>query len=347
MTARFAPLALVLALATSAAHAGTVLEYDVTGTCATEFTRMQFDGLNARIDQSMDGSDMSTLFDDSEQLAHMLMHDTRNVMTMESDDDAIDFQSDVGKSTLHFAGNRTRALTGMDNNQMMEQARAMQVAMCPEMADMGFADPDYADAAARCAERMQQQAQAAQGRRPDMVAAMAAARSGRGDMPHGLVVPRAEAPATAQTWSTTTTDRYGGEETIGGLGCRVETMRRGDVVLREQCVTEVEKLALDASAMRRIKRIVAIGQGMGEGISQVYPDMDPDRDQPASLPLRRTCYAGGRQTGTATLQVRRNVDLPADTFAIPEGYTAFDATMPEDIEQLDAIDLDRLMQQRR
>lgn len=347
--------AFALLLAAGSAHAGTVLEYDVTGTCATEFTRMQFDGLYARIDQSMPGSSMSTIFDDSEQLAHMLMHDTRNVMTMESDADAVDFQSDVGKSTLHFAGNQTRALTGMDNNQMMEQARAMQAAACPEMADMGFADPDYADAAQRCAEQMQQQHAGGRGSRPDMVGALAAQSGARGraggGAQRGLAIPspaQAQLPsAGASTWSTTTTDRDGGTETIGGLACRTETMRRGDTVLREQCVIAVEDLALDASAMRRIKRIVSVGQGMGEGISQVYPEMDPDRDQPASLPLRRTCYAGGRQTGTATLRIRKDVALPPDIFAIPQDYTPFDTSMPEGLDQIDPAAIEQMLQQRQ
>lgn len=344
MTYRHVATGLALVFAAGGAHAATVLEYDITGTCATEFTRMSFDGLYARIDQSMQGSSMSTIFDDSEQLAHMLMHDTRNVMTMEADDDAVDFQSDVGKSTLHFAGNQTQALTGMDNNQVMEQARAAQAAMCPEMAEMGFADPDYADAAQRCAEQMQQQAQGAHGR-PDMSAAMAQfeAQGQAGGAQRGAVVPRPAASTAKPRWSTTTTDRNGGEEIIDGLTCHVETIRRGDTVLREQCVVEVDRLQLDASAMRRIKRIVKVGEGMGEGVSQVYPEMDPDRDQPASMPLRRTCYAKGRQTGTATLRIRRDVQLVSGLFEIPSDYTTFDSGLPEGME---SMDLEEMMMRR-
>lgn len=340
--------ALAMALAAGSATAATVLEYDTTGTCATDFDRMQFDGLYARIDQTMQGNGMSSIFDDSEQLVHMLMHDTRNVMTMESDDDAIDFQSDVGKSTLFFAGNQTRALTGMDTNQLMEQARATQAAVCPELAQMGFADPDYADAAARCAETMQADAMANSGSRADMLGAMLgqgqvdARQRGRSAQPPATP----PAPAASTRWSTTRSERDGRQETIAGLDCAVKTTRRGDTVLLEECVVEIDKLALDTSPMRRIKRMVKIGEGMGEGISEVYPDMDPDRGEPPTLPLRRTCYANGQQTGTATLRILRDVDLAADVFEIPAGYEAFDTGMPDE-RGIETMDMGEMLQQRR
>lgn len=340
-----AALAVFLPAATTV-QAGTLLEYDVTGDCATEFTRMRFDGLYARIDQSMDGTAMSTIFDDSEQLAHLLMHDTRNVMTMESDDDAVDFQSDVGKSTLHFAENRVQALTGMDSNDLMAQARAAQAAACPELAEMGFADPDYPAAAERCAQTMQAQAQAALGSRADRVEAMARRRDGSG----GTQAPsNAPQPEGGMRWRTVAVDRDGGEETIDGRSCQVETTRRGDTVLLEECVVEIDKLGLEASPMRRLKRIVAIGEGMSEGISQMHPELNDDSDGPTTMPLRRTCYANGRQTGTATLRIVRDVAIPADVFDVPAGYTPYDMSMPDESvpDEFDSIDLESMMQRRR
>ena len=324
-------LATIGAFAHGPAQAATVLEYDTTGTCQTDFDRMAFDGLYARIDQSNDGSDMSTIFDDSEQLMHMLMHDTRNVMTMESDDDAIDFQSDVGRSTLLFAGNQTRELTGMDTNELMQQARNAQVSACPELAGMGFADPDYADAAARCAETMAAQwQQGGAGTNDAMLAALAGqgVTVGSAGGKRGVVrsPPAAAAPMPMHT---TTTDRDGSEETINGLVCRTETLRRGDTVLRQQCVVELESLGLDAAPMRRIKRIVKVGSGISEGIASLHPDMDPDRDQPPVLALRRTCYTNGQQTGTATLRIERNVQVAAGDFEVPAGYTPFDMNLPD------------------
>ncbi|MBB5208457.1 hypothetical protein [Chiayiivirga flava] len=330
------------ALATGSATAATVLEYDTTGTCATEFDRMRFDGLYARIDQTMQDTRMSTIFDDGEQLMHMLMHDSRNVMTMESDDDAIEFQSDVGKSTLFFAANQTRALTGMDTNQLMEQARATQAAACPELAQMGFADPDYADAAARCAQTMQSAAADGGANRADSIGALIA-QGGRERDAAGRAAPP---PAAGTAWSTTRVERDGRSETIAGIDCEVKTTRRGDTVLLEECVARLDTLGLDPSPMRRIERIVSIGEGMSAGVSEVYPDMDPERDQPASLPLRRTCYADGKQTGTATLRIRRDVELAADVFDIPKGYTPFDAELP-DTHGIDSMDVDALLQQRR
>ena len=113
---------------------------------------MTIDGLRLRTDMSADGFAMTTLVDVGEQLMHQVMHDSRTYMTMESDDDAVDFNSDVARSTLLHALRRVQAVTGLDHAQVMEQARAAQVAACPEMADLGYGDPDYPEAAARCAE---------------------------------------------------------------------------------------------------------------------------------------------------------------------------------------------------
>jgi hypothetical protein len=44
------PLLLAFALLAPAAQAATLLEYDVEGRCETDFERMVFDGLHARID---------------------------------------------------------------------------------------------------------------------------------------------------------------------------------------------------------------------------------------------------------------------------------------------------------
>ena len=93
------------AAACGAAQSATVLEYRHEGECATEFERMANDGLRLRIDMRVDGIEMTSLVDDEEQLMHQVMHDSRSYMTMESDDDAVDFNSDVARSTLLHARN--------------------------------------------------------------------------------------------------------------------------------------------------------------------------------------------------------------------------------------------------
>jgi len=314
-------LAMALALATGGAHAATVLEYDVEGRCETDFTRMVFDGLHARIDSAAGGSAMTTLFDDGEQLMHMLMHDSRNVMTMESDDDAIDFQSDVGRSSMLYSSNQVEKLTGMDSNAMMAQAQQMMAQACPELAEIGFSDPDYAAAAERCSKTMGAQAGVADARmQKDMLRAM----QGKGP------APKRAPPSQPARWSTTQTERGDATRVVAGLECTDERTLRGDTVLREQCVVALDALALDAAATRRLKRIMKVGQGMSAGISELHPEMNADRDAPPSAPLERTCYEGGERTGRATLRIARDAASDPSLFVVPTGYEPLQITPPDD-----------------
>lgn len=303
-----------------AAQAATVLEYAREGTCETDFERMVFDGLNARVDTGMGGAHMSTIFDDGEQLMHVLMHDSRQTMTMESDDDAIDFQSDVGRSAMLYSGNQVEKLTGMDQGAMMAQAQQAMAAACPELASLGFSDPDYAAAAQACSEKMGGQTYAldAQSQR-NMLRAM-----------QGKQVKARPSPTPAQPvrWSTTQTDRDGATRTVAGIECREETTRRGETVLRRQCMAPVETLGLEAPAMRRLQRIVKVGRGMSAGIASLNPEMDTDAGQPPKLALERTCYAGGEATGTATLRIARDAAVDAAQFAIPPGYEPLTMELP-------------------
>jgi hypothetical protein len=302
---------LALVLAAPATQAATVLEYEVEGRCATDFTRMAFDGLQARIDNDMDGSRMSTLFDDSEQMMYLLMHDSRQFMAMESDDDAVDFQGDVGRSTMLYSDNQLKKVTGTDMQSMMAQAQAAMAGACPELAEIGFSDPDFAAAQQRCMQKnggkspYQMDARMQQ----DVLAAMA-----------GKPPPKTRAPAAKVRWNTADVDRDGDRRTVAGLDCTMETTRRGETVLREQCMVPLESLGLDAAAMRRLKRITQVGQGMSAGIASLNPEMNRDAGEPARVALERTCYEGGQPTGRATLGIRRDVAVDAGQFSVPAGY---------------------------
>ena len=304
-------LALALLLAAPAAQAATVLEYDVEGRCATDFTRMVFDGLHARIDNEMEGNAMSTIFDDSEQMMYLLMHDSKQTMAMESDDDAVDFQGDVGRSTMLYSSNQMKKLTGMDTQALMAQAQSAMAGACPELAEMGFSDPDYAAAQQRCMEK--NGGQSPYQMDPQMQKDMMAAMSGKKPPP-----PRA--PAGEVRWNTTDIDRDGERKTVAGLECTVETTRRGDTVLREQCMVPLEKVGLEASAMRRLARITKVGQGMSAGIASLNPGMNPDAGEPPKLAVERTCYESGQRTGHATLRIERDARVDAAQFTLPAGY---------------------------
>lgn len=305
-------LMLAALLAAAPASAGTRLAYERTGSCTTEFDTMTMDGLHARVDMDFEGMRVSTLYDDDERLMHTLLHMTRNVVTMESDDDAVDFQGDVGKSSLIAADKQAEALTGMDQDATIALFRAQQVQTCPDLADKGVGDPDYAEAAMRCAERMSAQVPALD---------PAPRRGAKGRRRHADQPVQPPAPEAVPLVSrTTTTDRDAGHDTVDGIACTVERTRRGDAVLQEDCVTPLETLGVEASAMRRLRRMVTIGQGLGDGIASLTPQLAEPRRAP-TIALRRTCYRDGREAGTATLRIDTTATIDAATFAIPQGYT--------------------------
>jgi len=321
---RFATRRLLAAfvLAGATANAATVLEYTHERDCATDFERMTISGLHARIDVRMDGISLSTLFDDDEQLMHQLMHDTRTYLTMESDDDAVDFNSDVGRSVSIHAEKRTRAATGMDSAQGMAAFRDAQVAACPEMAGIGFADPDYAEAAQRCAGKMANAMPARDSDRRRFVAGRARQQT--------LPSPASAAKGSGTTpkWSTTRTERAAAPESIGEHACTRERIMRGDVVLREDCMAALDSLGLDARAQRRLARIVKVGKGMSEGIASLHPELETDRDRPPAVSLERTCYRDGAGSGTARLQIHGDATPDAATFEIPPGYEPMQMSRP-------------------
>ena len=312
---------LVLLLAASAGvHAGTVIEYRHEGDCPTDFDRMTISGLRARIDMHVDGTPMSTIADDGEQLMTQVLHELGTYMTMESDDDAIDFQSDVMRSSHIHAGNEAAKVTGMDSATLTARLRAQQVASCPEMANLGFGDPDYADAAARCAETMAGTVPSGD-RRQAVVAAMAGGRASH------AANPAAPQDAAATPWRTTRTER-GEEATIDGRHCRVERTVRGDTVLREDCLSPIADLDLEPAALRRLNRIATVGATVGRGLAELHPEA-ADEAGPPSVPLRRRCYRDGRPAGTATLSFRSGVDVPQATFEVPAGYRPMQIGAPD------------------
>lgn len=325
-----------LLLACSAVEAGTILEYTHDGDCATEFERMAISGLHARIDMRVEGMSMSTLFDDDEQLMHQLMHDTHTYMTMESDDDAVDFTSDVGRSVSLHAEKQAKAITGMDNAQGMAAFREMQVAACPEMAALGFSDPDYADAAQRCAQKMANAAPVADRDRRKAIEQRVQQREAR------PLAPAASAAGAPVKWSTTTTERADAAATVDARTCIRERIVRGAVVLREDCMAPVDSVGLEPRAMRRLKRIAKVGKGMGEGIASLHPEAETERAAPPAISLERTCYRDGSVSGHARLRIDMDATVDSAAFELPAGYAPLQMPRPADAAPAQA--LERLQQ---
>jgi len=320
-----------LLFACGSLDAATVLEYTHDGECATDFERMAISGLHARIDMRVEDLSMSTLFDDGEQLMYQLLHDTRTYLSMESDDDAVDFTSDVGRSVSLHAERQTKAVTGMDNAQALATFRDAQVAACPEMAGLGFSDPDYAAAAQRCAQKRANAAGSDGLDRRRFVEERSQRRDSRS------VAPAAKRAGAPVKWSTTTTERAAAPETIDGHACTRERLVRGNVVLREDCMAALESLELDARAQRRLRRIVKVGNGMSEGIASLHPELDTDRARPAALSLERTCYRDGAANGHARLRIHGDATIDANTFELPAGYAPMQMPQAQPATPSDAL----------
>jgi hypothetical protein len=325
MRTKYRRLAVFLALASSAgvAPAATVLEYRHEGDCATDFDRMAIEGLHMRIDMRVEEFEMTSLIDDEEQLMHQVMHETRTYTTMESDDDAVDFNSDVARSTLLNARRQTQAATGMGHEDVMLQARAAQVAACPEMAGLGFGDPDYPEAASRCAEKMSATARSARPSREDVLAlARGRASAGAGAAP----ARASEAPVS---WNTTTLERETSVTRVDDRDCTVERIRRGAAVLREDCVAPVDSMALEPRAVRRLARLAKVGAGLAAGIDELHPELQSEKGSgPPTISLRRTCYRDGHAIGNATLRIRTEVAVDPGEFELPAGYAPLQVDMP-------------------
>ena len=316
-TPAFRLAALVLLLSSAPAGAATVLDYDVEGECGTDFDTMTFDGLQARVDATHGGESTSTIFDDEEQMMYFVMHGSRSFMTMESDDDAVDFQGDVGRSSMIYAEKQTEKVTGVDMQALMAQAMSSQIAACPELAEMGFNDPDYADAAAKCAEKMQKQYTAQSG--PQQIEGareMSRRMSGRDGARGGS----GAAPVPEMRWSTTETTRTGERAEIAGVACEREATRRGEALLQEQCVAPLEALPLEPSAKRRLDRMTKIGKGMSAGMMERMPGAAAAQPEQPVVALQRTCWRDGRRTGSATLRIDSGAAVEASTFIVPREY---------------------------
>jgi hypothetical protein len=299
--------------------AATLLEYERQGDCATEFERMLIDGARARIDMRVDGTELSTLFDDGEQIMHQLMHDTRTYLTMESDDDAVDFTSDVVKSSTIHAQRQAEAVSGLDAGQAMAAFRSAQVAACPEMAALGLGDPDYADAAARCAGKMAEDARPVGDRKAAIAARTQRAR---------VAAPSPPTDGATALQSTVRIERTAMPQQVDGRACAPERTLRGQTPLREDCRADVTTLGLDARAVRRLQRIAKVGAGMGEGLASLHPELDTREAGPPKVTLRRVCYRGGQESGKATLHIRNDAPADAALFELPPGYEPMQIAAP-------------------
>ena len=292
----------LLAAGACAAQADTILEYSGNTTaCHADFERLAVHGPALRIDQAPPQQDFSFAYDGVEKTGVVLDRGHKQFFEMEFDDETIDFQGDVMKSTSTMV------------NKKMQQAQnqAAQVSGGSAQFNMGpngmpQIDPKMMDA------MMQQSMQHLnKEQRAQMEQAMQNMRQY-----YGGAAP--SAPVITAT---------GEQREVNGLRCAVERVTRDEQVLREDCRAPLDALGLDAADLKRLQRALARMQkfaaSVRENLHVAGVKMDREQADVQHLLVERRCYEQGSDNRAVTLGVRRE-SAPADWFERPADYTQMD-----------------------
>jgi hypothetical protein len=114
-------------------------------------------------------------------------------------------------------------------------------------------------------------------------------------------------------------DRDAGEADVGGITCtRREHLRAGELV-REDCYTTAAGLHLGEVETRRIARFTKAMRAWSRTLVPDGLQAEPDD----RVLVRRVCYAGGHESGRATLAID-TAPISASRFEVPAGYKPID-----------------------
>lgn len=308
---------IVLAAAAATAHADAVLEYEGgDAACHGDFARLVVQDLSLRVDSAPPSQDTSFIYDAAEKMGIALDRQRRQFFEMEFDDDAIDFESDVMKSTSTMVNKK------IDRTQAQVAANAANCTPgrdrgCPQMPPGGAAGMQAMDP--KMMEQMMQQS--AQNLPPEQ----------RKQMQQAMDTMRKSGYFGAQAEPVVETT--GEQRTIGGITCSVERVSVDGQLEREDCRAPIDALGLDAADVKRLQRAIQRMQKWSSAITQnlnfkFAPAMHRDKTDPQHLLVARRCFEQGRPAGTTSLRVG-HASAPADWFAPPAGYTKMDMGMRE------------------
>ena len=292
-------VAAVLLLVANAARADAVLEYSGSDAqCHADFVRVAVQGLSMRIDSAPPAQDMSMVYDSAEKVGVALDHKRKQFFELEFDDDAIDFQGDVMKSTSNMVDRKTEQL----------QKQLPPGAMQPGASGMPQVDP-------KMMEQMMQQnmEHMTKEQRAQMEEAMKNMRSS------GYFGPQSE-PVTEAT---------GEKREIGGLACTVERVTQDGQLLYEDCRTTLDAIGLDPADVKRMQRVILRMQKYANSVTanlRLVKSAHRDKVDPQHPLVERRCFDQGKPSGEVTLRVRSE-PLPADWFVTPSDYGRMDMGM--------------------
>jgi hypothetical protein len=114
-------------------------------------------------------------------------------------------------------------------------------------------------------------------------------------------------------------DRDAGEVDVAGITCMRREHLRGGALVREDCYTTAAGLHLGEVETRRIARFTKTMRSWSRSLV-------PDRTQPEAddrVLVRRICYAGGHESGRATLAID-TAPISGSRFEVPAGYKPMD-----------------------
>jgi hypothetical protein len=257
---------------------------------------------------------MSFLYDAGEKTGVALDRQRKQFFELEFDDDAIDFESDVMKSTSTMV------------NKKVDQAQAniaANSANCTPGRDRGCAAmPGAANGMAAMDPKMVEQMmqQNMQNLPPEQRKQMQQAMD---NMRKSGYFGVQAAPVVEAT---------GEQRTIGGIACSVERVTVDGQLQREDCRASLDALGLDAADVKRLQRAILRMQKWSNAISQnlnlKFVPAPPQREKAdlQRLIVGRRCFEQGRESGAVNLQVRRE-SAPADWFSPPAGYSRMDMSM--------------------
>jgi hypothetical protein len=309
--------AIILAGA-SAAHADAVLEYSGSDAeCHADFVRVAVQGLSMRIDSAPPAQDMSMVYDAAEKVGVALDHKHKQFFELEFDDDAIDFQSDVMKST---------------SNMVDKKTQQMQAQMPPGRSPSAMGRSPSAAVAMDSQERS---AEAMDGRERPQVDPKLMEQMMQQNMQHMTKEQRAQMETAMKNMrssgyfgpqSEPVIEATGERREVGGLACSVERVTQDGALVREDCRTTLDALGLDAADLKRMQRTIQRMQKYADAVTanlRLVRKVKRDNADPEHLLVERRCFDQGKPIGDVTLRVRRE-SAPADWFVTPADYGRMD-----------------------
>jgi len=323
-------------LSTTAARADAVLEYSGSDAgCHADFVRVAVQGLSMRIDSAPPAQDMSMVYDSAEKVGVALDHKRKQFFELEFDDDAIDFQGDVMKSS---------------SNMIDKKTHQIQAQLAPGTSPSA---PGRSPSAAKAMDGQERPAEAMDGReRPPGTMQPGANGMPQVDpklmeqmmqqnMQHMTKEQRAQTEEAMKNMrasgyfgpqSEPVIEVTGEKREVGGLSCAVERVTQGGQLMREDCRTTLDAIGLDPADVKRMLRVIVRMQKYSSAVTsnlrliRNVNSVRRDNVDPQHPLVERRCFDQGKPSGDVTLRVR-NETVPADWFVTPADYSRMDMGM--------------------